>query len=322
MTWLVTHTDVVAAAARIAPYVSHTPLLALPGLWVKPEGRQPTGSFKVRGAVHALGRLRGVPAVVAQSSGNHGRAVAHAARLFGLAATIVMPTSAPELKVAAVRALGARVVLAAPADRAAVAARLAEGACLVRADDPDVLAGHGTVGLEILADLPGVDTVVVPVGNGGLLAGVAVAVKTISPRTAVIGVEPELAADAAESMRLGRLVTWPTSATYRTVADGLRVPSLGSLAWEHVRAYVDDIVTVTEAEIAAAAGLLWTELGERAEPSGAVATAAHLAGRLPTGTCVAVLSGSNIAADDFAAFMTQAPVIAAARVPAGATPAG
>jgi threonine dehydratase len=300
--------DVVAAAARIAPHVVRTPLLAVPGrnLWVKPECGQPTGSFKVRGAVHALGRLRGVPRVVAQSSGNHGRAIAHAAALSGMTATIVMPRSAPALKVAAVRALGAQVVLTSPADRASTAARLAAGAVLVGADDPDVLAGHGTVGLEILADLTDVAAVAVPVGNGGLLAGVAVAVKALSPGTAVIGVEPELAADAAESLRTGHRVAWPTAATYRTIADGLRVPTLGPVAWSYIRSLVDDIVTVTEPEIAAAASLLWTELALRPEPSGAVATAAHLAGHLPAGRCVTILSGGNIADPDFAELLANA----------------
>ncbi|MEV4114453.1 pyridoxal-phosphate dependent enzyme [Nonomuraea sp. NPDC049695] len=304
---LVTMADVAAASARIAPFVERTPLLSLPSsssgeqLWVKAENRQPTRSFKVRGAVNAVGRLaeRGVGHVIAQSSGNHAQAIAYAAARHGLRATVVLPDTAPELKVVAARELGAEVVIVPPALREVTCLALADrlGATVVRSDDFDVVAGHGSTGSEITEDLPGVRTILVPVCNGGLLAGIAVAAKAADPAIRVIGVEPELAADGVASFRSGRRTAWPVERTYRTRADGLRAPVLGALAWEHIRRYVDDMVTVTEDGIEAAADLLWRELGEHAEPSGAVATAAWLAHRdaLPAGPVVAVLSGGNAA---------------------------
>ncbi|MFI7054239.1 threonine/serine dehydratase [Streptosporangium canum] len=300
---LVTVDDVIAATARIAPFVRRTPLLRLPGerLWVKPENRQPTGSFKVRGAVNAVGRLaeRGVRHVIAQSSGNHAQAIAYAAGKHGLRATVVLPDTAPELKVAAARGLGAEVVIVPPALREVTCLALADrlAATVVRSDDLDVIAGHGSAGTEIGRDLSRAGTILVPVCNGGLLAGVAVAAKAVDPAIRVIGVEPELAADGVASFRSGRRTAWPVRQTYRTRADGLRAPVLGALAWEHIHRYVDDMVTVSEDGIGAAADLLWRELGERAEPSGAVTTAAYLAHRdaLPAGPVVAVLSGGNVA---------------------------
>jgi threonine dehydratase len=171
------------------------------------------------------------------------------------------------------------------------------GATLVGSADFDVIAGHGTVGAEIATDLTGLDTVLVPVCNGGLLAGVAVAVKALSPGTRVVGVEPGLAGDAAESLRRNRLVRWPVERTYRTIADGLRAPVLGTLAWQHIKVLVDDIVTVDEADIVAAQAFLFDEFGVVAEPSGAVTTAAHLTGVAPPGgRTVAIVSGGNVAA--------------------------
>ncbi|MGW2222599.1 threonine ammonia-lyase [Nonomuraea sp. NPDC001684] len=300
---LVTAADVRAAGDRIAPYVRRTPLLRLPGerLWVKPENRQPTRSFKVRGAANAVGRLagRGVRHVVAQSSGNHAQAIAYAAAEHGVRATVVLPDTAPELKVSAARRLGAEVVIVPPALREEACLALADrfGATVIGSDAFDVIAGHGSAGTEICLDLPDAGTVLVPVCNGGLLAGIAVAVKAADPAIRVIGVEPELAADGTASFRSGTRTAWPVELTYRTRADGLRAPVLGALAWEHVHRYVDDMVTVTEDAIDAAAGLLHRELGERAEPSGAVATAAYLAhqAHLPPGPVVAVLSGGNVA---------------------------
>ncbi|GIH62808.1 threonine ammonia-lyase [Microbispora siamensis] len=300
---LVTAADVTAAAARIAPFVRRTPLLRLPGerLWVKPENRQPTRSFKVRGAANAVGRLaeRGVRHVIAQSSGNHAQAIAYAAAEHGLRATVVLPDTAPALKVNAARGLGAEVVIAPPALREVTCLALADrlGATVVRSDDFDVIAGHGSVGAEIAADVPSAGTILVPVCNGGLLAGVAVAAKAAYPAIRVIGVEPELAADGAASFRSGRRTAWPVRQTYRTCADGLRAPVLGALAWEHIHRYVDDMVTVSEDAIMAAARLLRQELGEHVEPSGAAATAAYLTHRaaLPPGPVVAVLSGGNVA---------------------------
>lgn len=313
---LVTPRDVAAAALRIRPHVRRTRLIRVPGrpLWIKPESRQPTGSFKVRGAVNAVARLAqsgSCTRVVAQSSGNHGQALAYAAALFGLKATVVVPETAPRLKVDAIRRRGAAVVVVPPAEREAAALELCAraGAALVRSDDPDVIAGHGTVGLELGHDLERVDVVLVPVCNGGLLAGVAAAVKARNPGVSVIGVEPELAADGAESFRRRTLVRWPTEQTYRTVADGLRAPVLGSHAWDHIRRYVDGIVTVTEDSIAEAMGVLGHETGLVAEPSGAVATAAFLSRRdaLPRGRAVAVLSGGNVAPATYRALTAIRP---------------
>ncbi|MFD6066003.1 MULTISPECIES: threonine ammonia-lyase [Amycolatopsis] len=297
MSSLVTPADLRSAAERIRHVVHRTPLLGPAGdLWLKPEHRQRTGSFKARGALNAVARLT-ASHVLAQSSGNHGRAVAYAAAQHGLRATVVLPATAPALKVDAVRALGAHVVVVPPALRERATADLAArtGATVVGSADFDVIAGHGTVGTEIVAELPEVRTVLVPVCNGGLLAGVAAAVKAVSPGTRVVGVEPSLAGDAAESLRLGRLVRWPVERTYRTIADGLRAPVLGELAWRHIKVLVDDIVTVDEDAIVAAREFLSDRFGVLAEPSGAVATAAHLSGRW-RGATVAVVSGGNAVA--------------------------
>ncbi|RSN55515.1 threonine dehydratase [Amycolatopsis sp. WAC 04182] len=297
MTSLVTPADLRSAAERIRRAVHRTPLLGPVGdLWLKPEHRQRTGSFKARGALNAVARLT-ASHVLAQSSGNHGRAVAYAAAQHGLRATVVLPATAPALKVEAVRTLGAHVVIVPPALRERTTAELAArtGATVVGSADFDVIAGHGTVGTEIVAELPEVRTVLVPVCNGGLLAGVAAAVKAVSPGTRVVGVEPALAGDAAESLRLGRLVRWPVERTYRTIADGLRAPVLGELAWRHIKVLVDDIVTIDEDEIVAAREFLSDRFGVLAEPSGAVATAAHLTGRW-RGPTVAIVSGGNVAA--------------------------
>ncbi len=305
---LVTMADIEAAAARIADVVVRTPLLPQlwaesdRPLWLKPENLQPTGAFKLRGAVNALRSLtpeqrqRGV---VAQSSGNHAQAVAYAARMLNLPATIVMPDTAPEVKVEATRVLGADVVTVSPDERETVPARLAaeRGAAWVPPyDHPAIIAGQGTVGLEIAQDVEGVACVLVPISGGGLSAGVATAIAASRPHARVVAVEPELAGDAAESLRSGTRVTWPTELTYRTAADGLRTPSLGVLPWEHVRRYVDRVVTVSEAEITEAVRCLARSARLVAEPSGAVTTAAYLFHRdeLPLGSTVAVVSGGNV----------------------------
>ena len=317
---IVTPQDLAGAAARIAPHIRRTPLVRVPGrsLWVKPESRQPTGSFKVRGAVNAIARLAASGAatrVVAQSSGNHGQAVAYAAALFGLEATVVVPDTAPRLKVDAIRRRGAAVVVVPPAEREASALELSavQRAPLVRSDDLDVIAGHGTAGLEIADDLARVELVLVPVCNGGLLAGVAAAIKAHNPGVRVVGVEPELAADGAESFRRRTLVRWPTERTYRTIADGLRAPVLGERAWEHVTRYVDGIVTVSEESIRDAMRMLGDETGLIAEPSGAVATAAFMTRRdvLPPGRTVAVLSGGNVEAGAYRALAAAPDRLAA-----------
>jgi threo-3-hydroxy-L-aspartate ammonia-lyase len=304
---LVTIEDIRAAAGRVRGAVVRTPLLpcvwahAARPLWLKPESLQATGAFKVRGAHNALAlltpevRARGV---VAYSSGNHAQAVAYAARVAGVAATIVIDDTAPELKVAATRALGAEIAVVALEQRAAVAEMLAVelGATLIPPfDHPDVIAGQGTIGLEIAEDLPAVASVLVPISGGGLAAGIGVAVRARCPGARVFGVEPELAADTRDSLLAGELVRWPARQRVRTSADGLRAePS--ELTFAHLRAVLDGVLTVSEAEIRSTVGLLARRARLVAEPSGAVAAAAYLhrADQLPPGPTVAVVSGGNI----------------------------
>jgi threonine dehydratase len=244
--------------------------------------------------------------VVTHSSGNHARAVAWVARELGLRAVIVIPDAAPPVKVEAVRRLGAEVVIVAPEERDTRAFELAAQHGYVPIppyDDAAVVAGQGTVGLAIVADLPAVDAVLVPVSGGGLIGGVATAVKSLSPGTRVIGVEPELAADAAESFRTGKRVSWTAGQTYRTIADGLRTTSVGEIPWRQIQAYVDDIVTVTEDEIRDSVRRLAADARLVAEPSGAVTYAAYLrhAGTVgAAGNTVAVVSGGNLALDTLA----------------------
>lgn len=307
---LVSLADVRTAADVLDGVAVHTPLIPCSWadragsgaqLWVKPESLQPIGAFKLRGAYHAISclpadvRARGV---VTHSSGNHGRAVAYAAREFGVPAVVVMPKVTPPVKIVAVEALGAEIVLVDPDDRETVTAEIADrrGMSIVPPfDDRHVIAGQGTVGLEIVADRPDVEVVLVPIGGGGLASGVATAIKAINPEIKVYGVEPEFAAETLQSVREGRLVTWSSELTYRTVADGVRTPP-SELTLAHIRAHVDGIVTVTEEQIEATVGLLAREANLVAEPSGAVAPAAYLfAGdRLPAGRTVAVISGGNL----------------------------
>jgi threonine dehydratase len=318
---LVTIEDIRAAAERIAGRVVRTPLLpfaaAEPGrpLWLKPESLQPTGAFKLRGAFNAIlerldeARARGV---VTHSSGNHARAVAWVAHELGLRATIVIPDAAPAVKVEAVRQLGAEVVIVAPEERDSRAFELAaeHGYVMIPPyDDAGIVAGQGTIGLEIVADLADIDGVLVPISGGGLIGGVATAVKALSPGTRVIGVEPELAGDAAESFRSGERVSWTPEQTYRTIADGLRTTSVGEIPWRQIQKYVDDVITVSEDEIRDGVRRLAADARLVAEPSGAVPFAAyvHHAGQLGlTGNVVAVVSGGNLAMDTLAQIITQA----------------
>lgn len=302
---LVTISDIRAAAERIGGAVIRTPLLPQSWsdrpLWLKPENLQHGGAFKIRGAYNAIAalsedeRARGV---VAYSSGNHAAAVARAAKEFGIPATIVMQDSAPRVKVEATAANGAEIVEVPMVERETVAHALARerGLTLIPPfDHPLVIAGQGTVGLEIAEDLPDVEVVLVPIGGGGLASGVGTAIKALCPGAAVIGVEPELAADTAAGMTAGMRVHWPAEHRARTIADGLRTePS--ELTFGHLTAVLDGIVTVTEEEIRAAVGVLAARARLVAEPSGAVTTAAHLfrGAQLPPGRTVAVVSGGNI----------------------------
>jgi threo-3-hydroxy-L-aspartate ammonia-lyase len=314
---LITVEDIVAAAERIADTAVHTPLLpcqwADPDrpLWIKPENLQPIGAFKIRGAANAIAQIpesarrRGV---VAYSSGNHAQAVAYVAKRFGLPAAIVVPENTPAVKIEATRAHGAEVVIVPITDREVVAQRLVteRGATLIPPfDHPDVIAGQGTIGLEIAADLPSVEVVLVPVSGGGLASGIATAIKARCPSARVIGVEPALAADAAASLAADRLVHWSAADRERTSADGLRAePS--ELTFAHLRKLLDGIVTVTEEEIREAVALLARRARLVAEPSGAVTTAAYLhrAADLPRGATVAIVSGGNLNPADLAAILT------------------
>jgi threonine dehydratase len=274
-------------------------------LYLKTENLQPIGSFKLRGAYNKVASLseeerrRGV---ITYSSGNHAQGVAYAARSMGVKAVVVMPRNAPEVKREATQALGAEIILVGPSssERQAKAEELAaeHGYVIVPPyNDEKIIAGQGTMGLEILEDLPGVETVIAPVGGGGMLSGIATAIKLSRPQVKVIGAEPEFAADAQASLRAGRIVQFAPEQVTRTLADGLRTQSLGAINFEHIRKYVDDIVTVSEDEIHKATRRLSANPKTLAEPSGAVAVAAFLFHReqLPdTSLNVAVISGGNI----------------------------
>ena len=231
---LVTIDDIRAAAELIRPYVVRTPLVPAGWadderpLWIKPESLQQIGAFKVRGAFNAIANLdesvrtRGV---VAYSSGNHAQAVAYAAAIYGVPAHIVMPEKRLASRCAATRSHGAEVVLCGAGEREKVAAEVVEqtgGVLVPPFDHPDIIAGQGTIGLEIAEDLPAVDTVLIPVSGGGLASGIGTAIKALCPDARVFGVEPELAADTAEGLRPGHRVDWTIEDRNRTIADGLR----------------------------------------------------------------------------------------------------
>jgi threonine dehydratase len=303
---LVTLDDVRAAAEVVAPVIRRTTtdpsdsLSARCGrrVLLKSEHLQRTGSFKIRGAYNHISPRRdtGVE-IVAASAGNHAQGVALAATLCGLRSTIFMPVNAPFPKVAATRQYGAavRFVGAVVDDCLAEARAYAEeaGAHVVPPfDDPLVIAGQGTVGLEVVAQAPEAEVVVVPVGGGGLIAGIAVAVTALAPRARVVGVEAEGAASMVASLAAGAPVVLPTVAT---MADGIALKSPSALTLAHVRAHVDEVVTVTEDEIGRALVFVLERAKAVVEPAGVVGVAALLAGKIPgTGPAVAVLSGGNV----------------------------
>src|ERR1700744_275225 len=289
MSPLVSDAEIRAAAGRLRVVAVATPLVPFPAagpLMIKPESLQPTGAFKLRGAYNAIDvlpetqRQRGG---VAHSSGNHGHAVAYAARLLGVRAVIVVPETAPAIKTEAIIANGAELVTVPPT----MAARLAavrdlmdrHGYTLIPPfDDPNVIAGQGTVGLEIMASQPDTDLILVPVSGGGLISGLATAAKSVNPDVAVVGVEPDQAADARDSLRTGERVAWPASSVQRTVADALRVEQVGELPFAIMREQVAGIVTVTDEQMLAAVRALATGARLVAEPGGAAAVAAWLFG--------------------------------------------
>jgi threonine dehydratase len=302
--------DSLRAAARVLEGVAvRTPLLDLPDLGarlgvpvaLKCELLQPIGAFKIRGAYNAIARVAaqgGARGVVTQSSGNHGQAVAFAARRFGLRAVVVMPASTPAVKVEGVRRHGGEVVLAGAtrsAEQGARAEAIArdEGLAMIPPfNHPDVIAGQGTCGLEILEQRPDVRTILVPVSGGGLIAGISVAVAALAPDVQVVGVEPAGAAKLTAALAAGAPRTLDRT---ENMADGLLSRSVGELTFDILRRVVRQAVTVSEDEIAASVRWLHHHTDLRPEPSGAVAVAALLAGRVRLeGPTVAVVSGGNV----------------------------
>lgn len=305
---LITLADLSAAAARIAPVAVRTPLLPFDTasellgvpVWLKPEMLQRGGAFKFRGAYNFLAQLTEAErarGVIAPSSGNHAQAVALAAKLFGVKAVVVMPTTVTDAKRAGAERLGARIELAGTntqhrMDRATELMH-AEGLTMVPPyDHPWIIAGQGTAGLEIAADMPDVSTVLVPVGGGGLSAGVATAIKLRAPNARVIGVEPAGAPKLSRARAAGRPVRLDATAG---LADGLLAVEVGGIAFAHHERYIDEVVQVDDASLRGAMRLLLDRMKLVAEPSGAITVAALMDGIVaPTGRTVALLSGGNI----------------------------
>jgi len=314
-----------AAAATLRGVTIRSPLIGFgppeQRRWLKAESLQPIGAFKLRGAYVAVAfltpeaRARGV---ISYSSGNHAQGVARAARLLGAPAVIVMPSDAPRVKRARVEADGAQVVVVGTAsdERQQVAEALADErsfSIIPPFDDDRIIAGQGTIGLELVEDLDDLAVVLVPVGGGGLASGVATAIKAVRPSIRVVGVEPELAADARDSLARGEIVRWPAELVSRTIADGTRTQALGQRTFAHLRAHLDGIVTVAEHEIAAAIRLAAERSRLVVEPSGALSIAAMAfhAAELGLddvdGSVVAVVSGGNVDPESYRAYL-EAPV--------------
>jgi threonine dehydratase len=301
-----------AAADRLHGIAIRTPLVGYGATsrraFLKAESLQPIGAFKLRGAYNAIATLtpdQRARGVITYSSGNHAQGVARAARLLGIDAVVVMPSDAPGIKRERVAADGAEVVVVGTAsdERQQVAESIAaeRGLAIIPPfDDDRIIAGQGTVGLEIAEDLPDVATVLVPVGGGGLASGVAVAVMALRPTARVIGVEPELAADAQASLAAGEIVRWAADDVSRTIADGTRTQSLGERTFAHLRVHLERIITVSEAEIAAAVRLAAERSRLVVEASGALGIAAltfhaaELGLGSGDGSTVAVVSGGNV----------------------------
>jgi threonine dehydratase len=318
---MVTLEEIQRAASRLRGIAVRTPLIPYPHqqagrtLYFKPESLQPIGSFKLRGAYNKIASLSDAErrrGVISYSSGNHAQGVAYASRALGVNCVIVMPGNAPRIKIDSTRALGAEIVFVGPAsserkDKAEDLAREHGYVVIPPYNDEKIIAGAGTAGLEIFADVADADTVLVPVGGGGLISGVAAALKLSGSRARIIGVEPELASDAQASFRCGHIVEFAADQTSRTLADGLRTQSVGEINFEHIRRFVDDLVTVTESEILAAVRRLALEAKLVAEPSGAVTFAAFLFRDLPPAQkAVALISGGNIDPTLFARILSEA----------------
>lgn len=303
--------DVHAARLRVMPHLYRTPLFHSPTLSrmtnttlsLKCENLQRTGSFKTRGALNALlllddeARSRGV---VTFSAGNHGQGVAFAAQMLGVKATVYMASTAVPAKVAAIRGYGADVVFGEGIDEAygRMNEAIAAGATYLSPfDNHDVIAGQGIVGLEILEDFPDVETIVIGIGGGGLVSGVAMAVKTLRPDVRIVGVEPAGAHVVFDSLIAGKPVRLPS---VNTIADGLAAPFAGVLTQQIIERCVDDVVIVEDDEIRQAMAMILERTKMLAEPAGAAATAALLTGRagVETGAkTVAIISGGNVSLD-------------------------
>jgi threonine dehydratase len=310
---MITLTNLQEAQARLKGVAVHTPLVryfdlsagaAAEELYFKPESLQPIGSFKLRGAYNKIASLTDAErarGVITYSSGNHAQGVAFAARALGAHAVIVMPAAAPRVKMEATAALGAEIVTVGDGsderrEKALELSRAKGYVVIPPYDDAEIIAGQGTAGLEILADMPDVELILVPVGGGGLSSGVAAAVKLSGSRARVIGVEPALASDAQQSLSAGHVVRIAAESAASTVADGLRTQSIGALNFEHLTKYLDGVVTVGEDEILRAMRQIITGARLMAEPSGAVTMAAWLFHRaeLPASRkTVAIISGGN-----------------------------
>ena len=317
---LVTFADVQSAAAQIAPVAHRTPVITSHTLdervganvFLKCENLQRMGAFKFRGAYNAMSRLSDAEkarGVITFSSGNHAQAIALSGKLLGVKTVVIMPQNAPLTKLAATRGYGAEVVTYNPAesDRKALAESLAEKhgySVIPPFDHPHVISGQGTSALELIQDVGELDMLLVCVGGGGLLSGCAIAARGASPRCKVIGIEPELADDAAQSFRTKTLMT---IAYPNTIADGTRTPSLGDITFPLILENVDDFVTVSEQAIKAAVRFAFFRLKLVMEPSGVLGLAALLSGAVkPTGKVGVIISGGNIDAPTMNLILSEA----------------
>jgi threonine dehydratase len=322
---LVTVEAIRAAAERLRGITIRTPLVPFGPPerrhLLKAESLQPIGAFKLRGAYATIASLtpeEQAAGVITYSSGNHAQGVARAARLLGIPAVIVMPSDAPTIKRERVEADGAEVVIVGPAsdERERVARALAaeRGLTVIPPyDDDRIIAGQGTIGLELVEDVPDLAVVLVPIGGGGLSSGVATAIKALRPAVRVLGVESELAADARDSLAAGEIIRWDAELVSRTIADGTRTQAIGQRTFAHLRAYLDGVVTVTEDEIAAAVRLAAERSRLVVEPSGALSVAAMAfhggdAGLDDAGgAVVAIVSGGNVDPDRYLRYL-DAPI--------------
>jgi len=304
--------DILAARETIAPFIRHTPLLSSPSLnkltehdiWLKAECLQRTGSFKPRGAANKIRPLAGqkIGGVLTVSSGNHGQAVAYIAGKLGIPATILVAEGTPQAKIDAARGYGADVIIGGDMNNIEPLMEQAYAMCAEKNyvpihpfDDPLIMAGQGTIGLEILDDLPDVDIVVVPVGGGGLIGGTAIAMKQLKPRIRIFGVGPIGASAMFSSYHSRKIITLHNMP--ETIADGIRSPIISELTFEIATKYVDDIVSVTDMELIDAMKLIWGRAKLVVEPSGVASYAAVLAGKIPVNEhskIACVLSGGNV----------------------------